>query len=298
MSESLKIGYFGDGPWSHRALQLLLGDPSIRIQFICARFDCPDPLLMERAKELKILFLTHPNINLDSFVAKIREFRCDLFVSMSFNQIFRKRLIEYPRLHTINCHAGKLPFYRGRNILNWALINDEKEFGVTVHYVDEGIDTGDIIAQRVFPITDNDTYATLLSRAYVGCAEVLYHAVKDLQEERAVRKAQSEIHPLGSYCSARIPGDERLDWNQPSRDVFNFVRAISRPGPEARTFREGAEIRINCVEWLPLAPVCPGIPGAVIGVHGPHFVVKTADSYVKVCEWSGVDKIRVGDRLK
>jgi methionyl-tRNA formyltransferase len=64
---------------------------------------------------------------------------------MSFNQIFKSEIINLPRLKTINCHAGKLPFYRSRNILNWVLINDEKEFGITVHYVDEGIDTGDII---------------------------------------------------------------------------------------------------------------------------------------------------------
>lgn len=70
----------------------------------------------------------------------------------------------------INCHAGKSPLYRGRNILNRALINDEKEFGITVHYVDEGIDTGDIILQRVYEITDEENYATLLDRAhtYIG----------------------------------------------------------------------------------------------------------------------------------
>ena len=69
-------------------------------------------------------------------------------------QCTRHKNTNMPPLKTINCHAGKLPFYRGRNILNWVLINDEREFGITVHYVDEGIDTGDIILQRVFPITD------------------------------------------------------------------------------------------------------------------------------------------------
>ena len=73
---------------------------------------------------------------------------------MSFNQIFRKDIINLTPIGIINCHAGKLPFYRGRNILNWVLINDEKEFGITVHFVDEGIDTGDIILQKTFPITD------------------------------------------------------------------------------------------------------------------------------------------------
>ena len=83
--------------------------------------------------------------------------------------------MSLPKLKTINCHAGKLPFYRGRDILNWVLINDEKEFGITVHYMDEGIDTGDIILQRTFPITDEDSYKTLLERSYDECANILYN---------------------------------------------------------------------------------------------------------------------------
>ncbi len=294
----ITIGYFADGPWSHQALEKLILDPSIHIAFICARYDRPDHVLREQAKIHQIDFLIHSIINSDDFFQKISRYGCDLFVSMSFNQIFRKRLIEYPRLKTINCHAGKLPFYRGRNILNWALINDEKEFGITVHYVDEGIDTGDILVQRTFPITDQDNYATLLERAYPGCAELLYETVKQLQAGQATRTAQSEVHRLGFYCTGRMEGDERLRWDQISRDVFNFVRAICRPGPEARTFCGDVEIRINRVELLPEAPVFKGVPGAVVGVEPGAFFVKTADSYVKVVEWSGVERIRVGDRLK
>jgi methionyl-tRNA formyltransferase len=293
----LSIGYFADGPWGHQALELLVRDPSIRVAFVCGRFDRPDLVLRDKAAAHQIVWFTHPKVNSDEFLEEIRKYRCDLFVSMSFNQIFRKRLMQYPKLKTINCHAGKLPFYRGRNILNWVLINDEKEFGITVHYVDEGIDTGDILAQRVYPITDGDSYATLLERAHGGCAELLYETVKKLQANQAVRLPQSEIHPLGSYCTSRTEGDERLNWNQLSRDVFNFVRAICRPGPEARTFCRGLEIRVNRVEYLPLAPSYKGIPGAVLGVDSCGFFVKTADSYVKVTESSGADRIRTGDRL-
>ena len=67
-----------------------------------------------------------------------------------------------PALGTINCHAGKLPFYRGRNVLNWAIINGESEFGITVHFIDDGIDTGDIIKQKTYPISLNDDYKSIL----------------------------------------------------------------------------------------------------------------------------------------
>ena len=84
---------------------------------------------------------------------------------MSFNQIFKQSIISLPELGIISCHAGKLLLYRGRNVLNWVLINDEKEFGITVHYIDEGIDTGDIIIQKSFQIKDTDTYKSLLEKA-------------------------------------------------------------------------------------------------------------------------------------
>jgi len=293
----ISVGYFGDGPWSHRALEHLLGDPSILVEFVCARFDRPDPTLRAMAEAAGIDFLTHEKVNSDDFLGTIGRYQCDLFISMSFNQILRKRLFEYPQLGTINCHAGNLPFYRGRNILNWALINDEKEFGITVHYIDEGIDTGDILAQRLHPISDQDDYDTLLKRACSGCSDLLYETVKQLQTGKAVRTPQDAISPFGSYGSMRVAGDERLSWNQPSRDIFNFVRAICRPGPEARTFRGETEIKINRAEFLPGAPVYKGIPGAVVGVEPNGFLVKTADSYIRVVEWSGIDRIRIGDRL-
>lgn len=292
------IGYFADGPWSHAALDKLRADPTIRIAFICARYDQPDQVLKERAVKERIEFLTHPNINAHEFIATVSRFGCDLFVSMSFNQIFRKTIRELPPMRTINCHAGKLPFYRGRNILNWALINDEKDFGITVHYVDSGVDTGDILAQRSLQISDADTYATLLTRAYPACAEILYDTIKQMQAGRAKGRPQQEIHPVGLYCTARGAGDERMTWNQPSRDVFNFVRAICRPGPEARTTLRGAEVRINRVDLIPGAPVYKGVPGAILGGDALGFLVKTGDSFVRVVEWSGLDKPLVGDRFQ
>lgn len=170
----MKIGYFGGGPWSHEAFKRIQEDDSIEIAFVTVRFDQRDSVLISLASQNQIPVEISKNINSDEFLERISKYKADLFVSMSFNQIFKNRTFNYPLLKTINCHAGKLPFYRGRNILNWALINNEKEFGITVHYIDEGIDTGDIILQRTYPIADADDYGTLLNTAYIGCAEALY----------------------------------------------------------------------------------------------------------------------------
>lgn len=296
--KKLRIGYFGDGPWSHLALTKLLSDDNLEVAFICARNDDPDAILKSMSANEKIDFFTHSNINSEEFIDLASKYECDLFVSMSFNQIFRAKIMSVPPLSTINCHAGKLPFYRGRNVLNWALINDESDFGITVHYVDEGIDTGDIIVQRFFTITDEDDYSTLLTRAYAGCSSILYDAVKLVQKGNPKVIKQKDLDAEGTYCTARKIGDELLSWNQNSRDIFNFVRGVCQPGPEARTFLGDEEIRISRVQLLPKASKFKGVPGSVIGVEVGSFLVKTLDSFVRVTEWSGYPKPRIGDRLQ
>ena len=298
----LRIGYFADGVWGQRGLEMLAELPDVEIVFVCLRFGAPVQVLRRMAERRGIDVLIHPNVNADDFFEQVRSYRMELLVSMSFDQIFKPRILEYPRYHAINCHAGKLPFYRGRNILNWALINDEREFGITVHYIDTGIDTGDIIRQKVFPITDDDTYQTLLQTAHRECPALLADAVREIMAGTAVRRRQSEIHPVGMYCGQRTAGDERLDWNQTSRRVFNFVRALCAPGPGARSFVQRGErpfeIRIERVRMIPGAPSYIGIPGQVLYRTGDGFVVKTRDSFVEVTEYQTEQTIRVGDRLK
>ena len=295
---SLIIGYFADGPWSHETFNKLIKDPEIKISFICVRYDSKDETLKDYAKLNNIDCIKHKNVNSDEFISIIKKYKCDLFVSMSFNQIFKSKIINLAKYKVINCHAGKLPFYRGRNVLNWVLINDEKEFGITVHFVDEGIDTGDIILQKNFQIVDQDNYKTLLEKAYIECANILYDAILLFKKGNVKAYKQNKIHPEGFYCGERKKGDEILNWNQTSREVFNFVRAICMPGPCARTFVDKKEIKINKIELVDNAPNYKSIVGSVINKTPANFTVKTKDSFVKVTEFEFDGKIKIGDRFE
>ncbi len=293
----LEIGYFADGVWGHNAFRLLNRDPNIIIKFICVRNDTTDEILKKMAEENGIDYLRHSNINSAEFLKTLKSYHCDLFVSMSFNQIFKKDIIDMPEKGIINCHAGKLPFYRGRNILNWVLINDEKEFGITVHYVDEGIDTGDILLQNTYPITDKDNYASLLEIAYTECASILHEAINLIikGEERITK--QESIHQLGIYCGKRTSGDEIIDWHKTSREIFNFVRAICLPGPMARTTLNGKEFKINKVSMIDGAMEYIGIPGQIVGKVDNGYIVKTLDTTLRLDVFEYEGKIKIGDRL-
>lgn len=291
----LHFGLFADGVWAQNFLKKALSDDTLAVDFVCLRNDKPDETLRRLAENSGIDVLRDGHINGAGFLEKLRGYGSDLFVSLFFDQIFRETLIHMPPLKTINCHAGKLPFYRGRSVLNWALINDEKEFGITVHYMDEGIDTGDIILQRTFPISDEDNYRTLRERAYLECPKILYDAIKQIQAGSVKVTRQKDIHPLGSYCGARGENDEIVNWNQTSREIFCFIRALTEPGPCACSFVNGERIRLFSAREMPGAPAYKGIPGQVLMKTEEGAVVKTGDSYILLTAYEG--KLRAGDRL-
>lgn len=304
----MNIGYFADGPWSHEAIKLISETVGINISFIVPRYDTQDPVLKEWAEKLNVPYIPCKNVNSSEFIRNIEKYNADLFISMSFNQILKKEIINFPRLGFINCHAGALPFYRGRNPLNWALINGESSFGITVHYVDEGIDTGDIIEQRLYPITLTDDYGTLLNRAINECANVLHSATLKIHTESVQRIKQSDIHPVGTYFGMRTFGDEIVDFNWPSIQVHNFIRAINAPGPCARCDIGEKEYAILSSELIGNAPNYIATIGEVIGKVVGGVVVKVGDSSIKLTSMAEIEndqpcnqfipKFRIGTRFK
>lgn len=278
----MRIAFFGDGPWAHQALTRILATPAWTVVLVGARHQNPDPVLRGLARTHSIPFVAPASINAGPFLAELAALRPDVVVSMSYDQIIRSALIALPPLGMINVHAGALPFYRGRNVLNWAIINGEDSFGVTCHYVDEGIDTGDIIVQRLHPIGPDDDYGQVLEHAHRLCAEVLHEALTRIADGRVEARAQNEVHPIGFYCGRRRQGDESLDWGQSAKRVHNFVRGITLPGPGARTYAAGREIAILKSVRIAGAPAYIGTPGEVVGRNPDGIVVKCSDTTLQI----------------
>lgn len=278
----MKIGYFGDGPWACHALEKIMATPEFAVVFIVPRYENPDLTLKSIAEEYEIPFIENPDVNTQDFLNIINKFHADIFVSMSFNQILKLPIINYTDHGFINCHAGALPFYRGRNILNWALINGEKYFGITVHYVDEGIDTGDIMLQKFVEIDKSDNYKSVLQKSYHECSSLLLEALLLIYNDNVKRIKQSTIHPVGFYCGKRIDGDEWIDWKWTSKRIHNFVRALSRPGPCARTYKGQDILAIIETEPIINAPDYIGTCGEVVGKDSKGIVVKTGDNTIRI----------------
>jgi methionyl-tRNA formyltransferase len=278
----VKLGYFADGPWAHRALDAILSDGHFEVGFLVLRYQNPDAALQAAARRLHCPCYIVANVNDARFVSTVVAAAADLLVSMSFDQIFRDAIRGAAPLGCINCHAGALPFYRGRNVLNWALINGEPRIGVTVHHVDDGIDTGDIIVQDFCDLSVDDDYAQALEKAYAQCPITLMKALRALRTGTASRTPQSAMHAVGSYFPRRVAGDEWIDWSWPSQRIHNFVRGIAPPGPGARAVLRGASIAVLKTHLVANAPSYIAAPGAIIG-RGPDAIwVKSGDSFLAV----------------
>lgn len=276
----MKIGFWGEGPWAHDSLERLLRNDSFHVLFVVGRASVYDRTLENIAGKGNIPFFRPNEANSQEFLRIIAGFAPDINVSMSYDQIIRNKLLQIAPLGFINCHAGALPFYRGRNVLNWALINGEKQFGITVHYIDEGIDTGDIIKQEFIEITADDDYGTVLKKAEENCPRILQDALCDIAAGTGKRIPQKTIHPVGFYCGKRIDGDEKIDWNWSSERIHNFVRGIALPAPCARSFVEEKEVRISATSLVADAPAYIGTAGEVVGRCNEGNIVKTGDTVI------------------
>jgi methionyl-tRNA formyltransferase len=270
--------YFGDGLWATRCLRRLLDDGH-RVAAVVLRSKPSDSTLSELAKEAGITVKSPAAVNAWEFVEWVRSLEPELNISMSYDQILRRPIIDSAPSGFINCHAGKLPCYRGRNVINWAIINNEKEIGLTVHYVDEGIDTGDIILQRTVPITFEDTYETVLAKVRNSFPDLLAEAVGLIEKGKVGRQPQSNLD--GTYYAGRIPGDEWIDWSDTSLKIYNKIRAITHPGPGARTILNDRTLIVWQARYNADWPKYIATPGEVVGWLSKEGVrVKTGDSTV------------------
>ena len=293
--------FFGDGAWATLSLQRLLSDGHHALGVVLRRKPS-DALLSTLAVELSLPMYQPKSVNADEFVQQVCKLSPDLNISFAYDQILRAPIVRSAGLGFINCHAGALPAYRGRNIINWAIINGESSIGLTVHYIDEGIDTGDIILQERLPIQWEDTYGSVLERVTEAFPDILAEAVRLI--ERGEVRSKPQDHLAGTYFSARIDGDEWIDWSDTSLNTYNKIRAITHPGPGARTLLDDLTVIIWKATYDPDWPKYIATPGEVIGVlPGEGVRVKTGDSTILLKEVQiGGDppiepKFRIGTRF-
>jgi hypothetical protein len=164
-------------------------------------------------------------------VDEVRGLGPDLILANSYSMLLGAELLDLPRLGCVNVHGGLLPEYRGSNPIQWALLNDEAETGVTMHYMTEGFDQGDIIAQERVAICFEDTWLDVRERLQRAAERLLEQELPKILSGRNARLPQDESR--ARYYRRRSAEDGRVDWQRPVRDLYNLIRALVKPHPGA-----------------------------------------------------------------
>src|SRR5690606_8905921 len=145
----------------------------------------------------------------------------DLIVVVAYGQMLPQTIVDLPRFGCLNVHTSILPKYRGAAPIQWAILDGEKETGVTITQMEAGLDTGDILSVAKTPIRDDDNSQTLHDRLASLGAELLVNTIPDLVAGKIVPQKQP---PEGSSYARKISKEDgKLDWSQPAEKLWNQI---------------------------------------------------------------------------
>ena len=176
---------------------------------------------------------------------KLTEGKIDLIVTCAYGQIIPKEVLNLPKYGCINVHASILPKYRGSAPIQWAIINGDKETGVTIMYMDEGMDTGDIISISKMAITSYDNVGTMHDKLSILGAQALEKELKSIFDGSAIRIKQGNDWTLAPMIKRE---DEHLNFNDYGENIINRIRAFN-PWPLANILIDDKEIKIIEAEF-------------------------------------------------
>ncbi|MBW1713965.1 MAG: methionyl-tRNA formyltransferase [Deltaproteobacteria bacterium] len=241
----MKIVFWGKG---NRGLACLraLAEEGRRIEMVVGQPPKPGQWfgsVADAAKDLGLSTMTPADPNSPQVQAALREVGADLFVLAGYGHILKQPVLDIPTIMTINLHGGKLPQYRGSSPMNWALINGETSFGLSIIKVEAGVDTGDVLLERTFDIGPDQTIRDLHRIADQNFPQMLCQAVSQI--ERGDYQLSPQDQAQAAYYPLRFPDDGLILWDLlTAEQVHNRVRALTEPYPCAFGFFEGRQFKI------------------------------------------------------
>lgn len=242
----------------------------------------------------------------EEVIDKIKEINPDLIVVVAYGKILPKEIIDIPKYGIINVHSSLLPKYRGASPIHSAILNGDKESGVSIMYIEEGLDSGDVILKETCEITEDDTLGTLHDRLKELGAIGLEKALKLIEAGEV--KAEKQDDSKATFVKPITKEQAKIDWNNTKEVIFNQIRGLN-PFPGAYTHNEKNE-NIKIYKSEKLEKEYAGENGTVVEMTKKGPVVKVANGALRLLEikfegkklQSGADvvngrKMAVGEKL-
>lgn len=247
-SDALRIIFMGTPDFAAAALQALLNGPD-QVVAVVTQPDKPKgrgkkltpPPVKVIAEASSIPVLQPMKIKTEEFRDSLRAYKPDVIVVAAYGRILPKSLLELAPHGCINIHGSLLPAYRGAAPIQWAIINGDKEAGVTIMQMDEGMDTGDMLLKASVPVTDDTTAGDLFTELAEMGGNTILKALEllkkgDLQPER-------QDDALATAAPMLKKGDGLVDWQKSAAEIHCLIRGLD-PWPSAYCFLEGQRLRL------------------------------------------------------
>ncbi len=291
----MRIVFMGTSAFAVPILEQLI-DTSYEIAGVVTQPDRPKgrgnkvaaSAVKEKAISCDLPIFQPVKIKTPEAIEYIAEWRPDLVVVVAYGQIIPAAILQMPALGCINIHASLLPKYRGAAPIQRCLMNGEKKSGVTTMFMDEGLDTGDILLQQEVDIGNDTTFGQLHDQLAAVGAELLITTIEKLKAGTLVHRKQDEA--AFTYAAMIKKEDELIDWQDEAEKIFDQIRALD-PQPGASTLLNGETLKI--FKSRIVKEPGTGVPGEITAVLPSGFIVKTGDRALEILEVQKAGKKRI-----
>lgn len=232
-----------------------------------------------KAKELDVPFFNDVRINSADIIDVLKCAHADIAVSVNWITVIKEEACSCFRYGILNAHCGDLPRYKGNATPNWAILNGESRYAISIHYMEPGsLDSGNIVLKKYYPINEKTTITEVYANMNEVIPKLFSEAIGAIEQNGYVGEEQSKNPDDSLRCFPRIPTDSFIDWSWSCDDILRIIRASSRPFSGAFTYYGTIKISIyearkGCYE-MP----CMVVPGQVVKVDRVKHLVEIAAS--------------------
>lgn len=223
-------------------------------------------------------------------VAELEKYQADLFVVAAFGQLLSEEILNMPEYGCINIHASLLPAYRGAAPIQWAVLNGEKESGVTIMQMDKGLDTGDMLLKRSVELSPKETGDSLHDKLMHLGAELIVEALPKLEKGELVPEKQKD--ELSSYAKKLTKAMGQIDWAKDAVSLERWIRGLNS-WPSAYTFFGGKTLKIWEAQVAEENGAQKAEPGQVVSVSREGFTVACGQGALQILSLQLEGKKRV-----
>lgn len=244
----MNIVFMGTPDFAVKSLERLIADGH-NIQAVYTKADAPKGRKMVLTpSDVKVCALEHnltvytpATLKDEAEIERLKGFNPDLIVVVAYGKLLPKAVLDIPKYGCVNVHGSILPRWRGAAPIQWTVLSGDEFGGVTTMYMNEGLDTGDMILTRKVKVGENETSGQLFDRLCVDGAELLSETIEAIKAGSAPRIPQNEEE--ATYAHMLSKELSNIDWNKTAIDVHNKVRGLS-PWPSAQTLIFGKRVKI------------------------------------------------------